>query len=441
MPPENIPLTLSAMIIADSTASISTNHLAKCTCLVKSTEKINKNMHDFIISNSLASRIGDKILWENDMVSLGSLFQKPLNENVKVSSGAPFDNMSIDNTYLAKGNIRCTASLKECRIATDTLLALNCLISALGCSSTQCSLLNILTNVQINRCIHGLAYSTCKACKEKTHQIEVITSFWILDSGALLHFTGERNDFAMFERLPEPLPIHTANGFTLITGKGSVVLRHLNACNDTVTTRINNVFYCKDLTCQLLSFRAFLQDRFIVTGDKRFIRINTPDGTEFMIYVPRFLDNTIFVLQILDFIMQYPSTHLARTVNFDTIHKHFGHLSREVLRQARKHTRNFPYIEISTNNPICPGCVQGKITNCHFPPSNYCSTRPFQLIYSDLKTFSVISYYQQKYIITFYDNFTSYRWISILTTKDKAIQATKHFLAFVENQFHTAVQM
>jgi len=119
----------------------------------------------------------------------------------------------------------------------------------------------------------------------------------------LLHFTGGRNDFAMFERLPEPLPIHTANGSILITGKGSVVLRHLNACNDTVTTRINNVFYCKDLTCQLLSLGAFLQDRFIVTGDKGFIRINIPDGAEFMIYVLRFLDNTIFVLQILDFTM------------------------------------------------------------------------------------------------------------------------------------------
>jgi len=32
---------------------------------------------------------------------------------MKVSPGAPFDDMSIDNTYLAEGNIRCTASLKE----------------------------------------------------------------------------------------------------------------------------------------------------------------------------------------------------------------------------------------------------------------------------------------------------------------------------------------
>jgi len=192
------------------------------------------------------------------MVSLGSPFQEPLNEGVEVSPGAPFDNISIDNTYLAEGDIRCAISLKECRIATNTLPALNHLISASDYSSTQCSLLNILTNAQINCCMHGLAYSTCKACKEKAHQIEVITPFWILNSGASLYFMGGKNDFAMFERLPKPLPIHTANGSTLITGKGSVVLRHLNACNDAVTTRINNVFYCEDLTYRLLSLGAFL---------------------------------------------------------------------------------------------------------------------------------------------------------------------------------------
>jgi len=69
------------------------------------------------------------------MVFLGFLFQKPLNKDMEVSSGAPFDNMSINNTYFAEGDIRCTVSLKEYRIATNTLLALNHLISASDCSS------------------------------------------------------------------------------------------------------------------------------------------------------------------------------------------------------------------------------------------------------------------------------------------------------------------
>jgi len=62
MPPENTPLTSSAMKIADSTAPTSAYHLAKHTCLAKSTEEINKNMRDSVISNSLASQIRDRTL-------------------------------------------------------------------------------------------------------------------------------------------------------------------------------------------------------------------------------------------------------------------------------------------------------------------------------------------------------------------------------------------
>jgi len=78
MSSESTPLTLSAMIIVDSTTPTLTDYLAKRTCLAKSTEEINKNMHDFVILNSLASQIGNRILWEDDMVFLGSSFQEPL---------------------------------------------------------------------------------------------------------------------------------------------------------------------------------------------------------------------------------------------------------------------------------------------------------------------------------------------------------------------------
>ena len=105
----------------------------------------------------------------------------------------------------------------------------------------------------------------------------------------------------------------------------------------------------------------------------------------------------------------------------------------------RKHTINFPEIQIPKDNSVCPGCIQGKIPNQPFPASEHRANQPFQLIHSDLKTFPILSYYRQKYLIIFYDDFTSYAWISILTSKDKAIQATRQFFAFIENQYHASV--
>jgi len=64
----------------------------------------------------------------------------------------------------------------------------------------------------------------------------------------------------------------------------------------------------------------------------------------------------------------------------------------------------------------------------------------FQLIYSNLRTFPTESYYWQKYLITFYDNYTLYTWILALITKNKALNAIHYFLAFIEIQYHAVVQ-
>ena len=92
-------------------------------------------------------------------------------------------------------------------------------------------------------------------------------------------------------------------------------------------------------------------------------------------------------------------------------------------------------------DPLCPECIQGKIPNCCFPESNHHTICPFQPVYSDLKMFSTLSYYCQKYLITFYNDFTLYVWISLLITKNKAILVTRQFLAFVKNQYHMFVQI
>ena len=45
---------------------------------------------------------------------------------------------------------------------------------------------------------------------------------WMLDSGAPWHFTYNANNFIELETIP-PVPIYTANGWTDITGKGTVI--------------------------------------------------------------------------------------------------------------------------------------------------------------------------------------------------------------------------
>ena len=237
---------------------------------------------------------------------------------------------------------------------------------------------------------------------------------------ASVHFTEDRNDFTIFKTIAVSLLIHTINGSMYITGKGSVTLRHLNDCSHTTATTLDNVFYCKDLTYHLLLLGEFLQNGLSISGDRRIITVNKHNGTVFMTFKPKMSEDTIYVLQTIDWLSQQ-SVYLITVVDYDTIHCHLGHLFQEALRRMRKHVMDFPEVQIPLEDLICPGCTQGKMPNCCFSSSNHQAVHPFQLIHSDLKFFPVLSYYRQRYLITFHDNFISYAWVLMLTTKDKAI--------------------
>ena len=77
--------------------------------------------------------------------------------------------------------------------------------------------------------------------------------------------------------------------------------------------------------------------------------------------------------------------------------------------------------------------------NQAFPENERCATKPFELVHSDLKSFLVTSYQKFKYIITFYDNFTSHAWTMALRSKAAAITATKDFLEMVHIQHNVHV--
>jgi len=168
---------------------------------------------------------------------------------------------------------------------------------ALNCSDRKyCSLTHVLKNAHIKLCPHRLVSSACQNCNDKKLVPVEITLFWILNSGALLHFIGEKRNFVTFQELPIPFPIHIANGSTHITGKGSVVLKHLNSKNQEMTTNVPSVFFCEDLTCQLLSLEAFLQDGLTVEGDKGVVMTKNTNGLEHMTFKPRTSMDMIYML-------------------------------------------------------------------------------------------------------------------------------------------------
>ena len=64
------------------------------------------------------------------------------------------------------------------------------------------------------------------------------------------------------------------------------------------------------------------------------------------------------------------------TIDFEVMHHHLAHPSKEVLQKARKHVKESPEISIPEGAHVCPGCAQEKMTNKSFPPSESRETMP-----------------------------------------------------------------
>src|SRR5436190_21774464 len=80
-----------------------------------------------------------------------------------------------------------------------------------------------------------------------------------MDSGASLHFTGDRNDFTYFQD-GDFGESETANGLAKITGKGVIFIKHTVELEDgseyEKVSHLEPVYYMPKLTIRLLSMRS-----------------------------------------------------------------------------------------------------------------------------------------------------------------------------------------
>ena len=101
-------------------------------------------------------------------------------------------------------------------------------------------------------------------------------------------------------------------------------------------------------------------------------------------------------------------------------------------------------IDIKSNqapDPICEPCLSGKMNANPFPPSKTRASKPLELIHTDLhgpfKTRTISGY---RYWITFIDDYTRFRAVMFLKSKDQAFDAFRRYKAYAENHLDAKIQ-
>ncbi|KAJ6861975.1 retrovirus-related pol polyprotein from transposon RE2 [Populus alba x Populus x berolinensis] len=119
-------------------------------------------------------------------------------------------------------------------------------------------------------------------------------------------------------------------------------------------------------------------------------------------------------------------------------HHRLGHPALPILQ----HILSNYQLEFSSPIPnefSCNACLCNKSHKLPFSTSTLVSTKPLQVIFSDVWTSPVTSSTGFKYYVIFVDHFTKYLWFYPLTRKSEVLDVFQRYKSIVENYFNQRI--
>lgn len=119
-------------------------------------------------------------------------------------------------------------------------------------------------------------------------------------------------------------------------------------------------------------------------------------------------------------------------------HSRLGHPNSQTLNHIVS-SFSLP-VSLLSHSP-CNSCSSNKSHKLPFSQTTLSSSRPLDVIFSDVWTSPIQSVDGYKYYILFVDHFTRYTWLYPLKNKSQVGQIFPLFQALVENRFKAKITM
>ena len=181
-------------------------------------------------------------------------------------------------------------------------------------------------------------FVNCSKCKKGKKPDISSHHDWLLDSGASQHFTNDMSDFTDYQPIESQKINTTAKHAPLeIKGKGTVFLNHYVQTPQgwlEKTTHLYPVFYIPGLSIRLMSVGVLLNNGFLMYGSSAKIAFYRRDSHSSVLETfPHMPGQTVFWLTArLSSQQSLLAKSTVLTMDYDLWHKHFGHLSKQVLK-------------------------------------------------------------------------------------------------------------
>ena len=198
----------------------------------------------------------------------------------------------------------------------------------------------------------------------------------LADSGASLHLTNQRSDLCEYKEI-EVVPLETASAHSSLkaVGKGAMFISTSALSKGKETDQIiclYPVFYIKGLTHKYLSIGTLLNQELELRGSLSELQFRNHKSNQ-LVFVckPHEPGESIYWLSAkLPSADSLLTKSVVKSADYDTLHRCFAHPSKDVLQHVSGNTQGFPSVLFPTEEPICPGCAEGKMMNSSFPHSD-----------------------------------------------------------------------
>lgn len=183
----------------------------------------------------------------------------------------------------------------------------------------------------------------------------------MLDSGASDHIVNKTEVFTSMVELETPLKISVAKCGATITATKKGVIQVTT--DQGLEGSIQDVLYCPELTCNLLSVKRLQERGMVVIFNHAGVEIKRKGQ---LIAKGKPINNLLGIT----FTIKRKSANIAEIKNnYKLWHERLGHISKDkfIQIQTNKLVSDFPLIvNIKPLSQICESCVLGKQTRLPF---------------------------------------------------------------------------
>src|SRR5882762_269847 len=269
-----------------------------------------------------------------------------------------------------------------------------------------------------------------------------VSELWCADTGATSHMTPHRHWLRNYKPLRAPVRLAN-NTIVYSAGVGSVVFHPVIEGQSLQALEFTNVLHVPDLGNNLLSV-------LYLTRYKQFSVVILETVMNFVrsgkVWFTAAVNASNYAYlegstQPTDSALSSSSTLPLNTTLWHRrlCHHHYNGLER-ILKQ--KLVSGLVIESQSVPDPICEPCLAGKMHANPFPSSQSQSSRPLELIHSDVHgPLPVRTHSGFRYWVTFIDDYTHFRAVFPMRAKSDTFEAFKAFKAYAENHHNGKIKM